>query len=154
MFPVPSCFSCISVPLFSAASSNSKSPKQDWQVQFQKLFPYSLQIEILRLVPPKHTRLSQSCPYFAFHCDLNPIKSLFAKRFPKYLPSLGHFLSAFLSYPSWSVNLFPIRKCFLQKLSPFIWAILFLSAWRASTIFTITFLQPESFPSLLQRTSS
>lgn len=39
MFPVPSCFSCISVPLFSAAASNSKSPKQDGQVQFQKIIP-------------------------------------------------------------------------------------------------------------------
>lgn len=146
MFPVPSFLSFISVPLFSAAASDSETPKQHGPVPFHKLFPSSLQIEILRLIPPKHTRLSQSCPYATFHCDLDPIKSLFAKPFPKYLPTLGDFLSVFLSYPSWSANPFPIRKCFLQKLSPFIWAIwaiLFLSARRASTIFTITFLQPE-----------
>lgn len=72
---VPSFLTCVSVPLFSAAASDSKSPKQDGPVQFPKLFPFSLQREILRLVPPKHTTLSisQSCPYSTFHWDLNPI---------------------------------------------------------------------------------
>lgn len=85
MFPVPSFLTCISVPLFSGAASNSETPKQDEPAHFHKLFPYCLQIEILRLVPPKYTRLSsQCCPYSTFHCDL---KSLFAKPFPKYLPS-------------------------------------------------------------------
>lgn len=41
-FPVPSFWAYISVPLFSDAASNSKTPKQDGPVQFHKLLPYSL----------------------------------------------------------------------------------------------------------------
>lgn len=42
LFPVPSFLAHISVPLFSDAPSNSKTPNQDRPVQFHKLFPYSL----------------------------------------------------------------------------------------------------------------
>lgn len=100
MFTVPSFLTCISVPLFSAAASDSETPKHNGLVQFQKVLPHSLQREVLRLILPKHSRLSQSCQYSAFHCELKPIISLSAKPFPKYLPSLGGFLSVFLTYPS------------------------------------------------------
>lgn len=47
MFPVPSFLTCISVPLFSAAASDSETHKHDGLVQFHKVLPHLLQTEIL-----------------------------------------------------------------------------------------------------------
>lgn len=60
LFPLLSFLICISVPSFSDAASNSQTPKQYEPVQFHKLIPYSLWIEIL-------TESFQSTPGYLSH---------------------------------------------------------------------------------------
>lgn len=122
LFPVPSFLTCISVPFFSDADSNSKTPKQDGPMQFHRVF---IPIFSVNRNPQTGPSKAHQAISVTFHHDFNPSNSLCVRPFTKYFPSLSDFLTVFIIWPSWIVNPFPNRKCFLQKLSPFIWEFFF-----------------------------
>lgn len=93
LFPVPSFLTCISVPLFSDAASNSKTPKQDGPVQFHKV---SIPIFFVNRNPQTDPSKAHQAISVTFHHDFNLTNSLCVMPFTKYFPSLSNFLAVFI----------------------------------------------------------